>query len=161
MKLKDVMAALKAKGSEQIRRIFLKHGAPEPCFGVRVGDMKPIAKQIKGDQALALELYATGLGEAQYLAGMVADGRQMTARQLQTWADTAAWGMISSFTVAWVASEHPEGLKLAAKWTKSKDERILRAGGQSLFRLVPTGGHMLFDRHASEVADGIMSRLAS
>lgn len=138
MKLKEVMAALKAKGSESIKRIFMKHGAREPFYGVKVGDMKPIAKRIKGDQALALELYATGNGDAQYLAGMVANGRQMTAKQLQTWAETATWDMISGNTVPWVASEHPEGFALAVKWTKAKDEQILRAGWTTLGAIAAT-----------------------
>jgi len=138
MKLKEVMAALKAKGSESIKRIFMKHGAREPFYGVKVGDMKPIAKQIKGDQALALELYATGNGDAQYLAGMVANGRQMTPKQLQTWAETATWDMISGNTVPWVASEHPEGFALAVKWTKAKDEQILRAGWTTLGAIAAT-----------------------
>ena len=138
MKLKDVMAALKAKGSESTKRILLKHGAKEPFFGVKVADMKPIAKQIKGDQALAMELFATGNGDAQYLAGMVADGRQMTAKELQAWADTAAWDMISGYTVPWVASEHPEGFDLAVKWSTSKDEQVARAGWATLGALAAT-----------------------
>jgi 3-methyladenine DNA glycosylase AlkD len=132
MKLKDVMAALKAKGSEQIKRILTKHGAPASLLGVRIGDMKPIAKQIKGDQALALELYATGIGDAQYLAAMVADGRQMTAKQLQAWAEDASWDMISGFAMAWVTSENPEGFKLASKWIDSKNEHVARAGWATL-----------------------------
>jgi 3-methyladenine DNA glycosylase AlkD len=47
-------------------------------FGVKVGDLKPIVKQIKGDQELAMQLYATGNSDAMYLAGLVADGRKMT-----------------------------------------------------------------------------------
>jgi 3-methyladenine DNA glycosylase AlkD len=132
MKLKDVMAALKAKGSAQIKNILTKHGAPDSLLGVRIGDMKPIAKQIKGDQALALELYATGIGDAQYLAAMVADGRQMTARQLETWAKGASWDMISGFAMAWVTSENPEGFKLASKWIDSKNEHVARAGWATL-----------------------------
>jgi 3-methyladenine DNA glycosylase AlkD len=138
MKLKDVMAALKAKGSESTKRVLLKHGAKEPFFGVKVADMKPIAKQIKGDQALALELFATGNGDAQYLAGMVADGKRMTARELQQWADTAAWDMISGTTVPWVASEHPEGFALAVKWTTSKNDQVARAGWNTLGALAAT-----------------------
>jgi hypothetical protein len=138
MKLKEVMAALKAKGSEQIKRILVKHGAPDTLLGVRIGDMKPIAKQIKGDQALAMELYATGIGDAQYLAAMVADGRQMTAKELQTWADTASWDAISGFAMSWVGSEHPDGFKLGVKWTKSKNEHVMRAGWSTLSAIATT-----------------------
>lgn len=132
MKLKDVMAELEKKGSESIKNVLRKHGAKEPFFGVRIGDMKPIAKKLKGQQALALELYATGIGDAQYLAGMVIDGRQMTTKQVQTWLDTAQWGMISGTIVPWVASEHPEGFALALKWIESKDEEKARAGWNTL-----------------------------
>jgi len=132
MKLKDVMAELKAKASPQIKAILMKHGAPDSLLGVRIGDMKPIAKKIKGQQALALELYATGIGDAQYLAAMVADGRQMTVRELDAWAKAASWDMISGFATAWVASENPAGFKLASKWIDSKQEHVARAGWATL-----------------------------
>lgn len=138
MTLQQVMAALKAKGSAQIKQILKRHGGPDSMLGVRIGDMKPIVKQIKGDQALALELYATGISDAQYLAGMVADGRQMTAKQLDTWAKTASWNMISGNTVAWVASESPDGFKLASKWIDSKDEEVARAGWATLSGIAAT-----------------------
>jgi len=138
MKLKEVMAALKAKGSEQIKRILMRHGAPGSLLGVRVGDMKPIAKQIKGDQALALELFATGIGDAQYLAGMVADGAKMSRKELQTWADEASWLMVSGFTVAWVASENVAGWSLALKWIDSKKEHVAIAGWTTLAAWVTT-----------------------
>ncbi len=51
--LPEIMTELKSKGSEQTRKTFLRHGAPENMFGVKVGDLKPIAKKIKDDQALA------------------------------------------------------------------------------------------------------------
>ena len=111
--LDQVMAELAAKGSESYKRIMFRHGAKEPYFGVKIGDMKPIQKKIRGDQTLALELYATGNGDAQYLAGMVADGKKMTTAQLQQWADTASWSMISGTIVPWVVAEHPEGFALA------------------------------------------------
>jgi hypothetical protein len=138
MKLREVMTVLEAKGSEQIKRILHRHGAKEPFFGVRIGDMKPIAKKLKGEQALALELFATGNGDAQYLAGMIADGRLMTTKQLQAWADTAAWDMISGSTVPWVASEHPQGFALAMKWIDSKNEQVVRSGWNTLVALAVT-----------------------
>lgn len=136
MKLKEVMAALEAKGSEAVKTLLKKHGAREPFFGVKIGDLKPLAKRLKGEQALALELYATGNGDAQYLAGLIADGAKMTRRELQSWADTAGWDMIAGTTVPWVASEHPEGFALALKWIEAKDGQVVRAGWQTLGALV-------------------------
>jgi 3-methyladenine DNA glycosylase AlkD len=138
MTLKQAMTELAAKGSEATKRVLVKHGAKEPFFGVKIADMKAIHKKLKGEQTLALELFATGNGDAQYLAGMIAEGKQMTAKQLQLWVDTASWDMISGTTVPWVASEHPEGFELAMKWIESKHEQVTRAGWNTLGALAAT-----------------------
>ena len=138
MTLDEVMSALAALGSGQIKKILLRHGAKEPFFGVRIGDLKPLHKKLKGEQALALQLYATGVSDAQYLAGMIADGTRMTRAQIQKWADTAAWHMIGNFTVPWVASEHPEGFALAMKWIDSPKEGVVCSGWNTLGALAAT-----------------------
>jgi 3-methyladenine DNA glycosylase AlkD len=138
MTLAQVMKELAAKGSENTKRIFMKHGAREPFFGVKVADLKLLLKQIKGDQKLALQLYATGNADAQYLAGLVADGRQMSRPELQSWVETANYGMISSFPVPWVTSEHPEGFALACQWIDSPRESIAASGWATLSALAAT-----------------------
>jgi 3-methyladenine DNA glycosylase AlkD len=132
MTLNQVMAELKAKGSESIKRIFMRHGAKEPFFGVKISDLKVIHKKIKGNQALAMELYATGNSDAMYLAGMVADGKKMTPAQLQNWVELAPWRMISGTTVPWVASEHPEAIPIALKWIDSPKESVACSGWSTL-----------------------------
>lgn len=128
MKLNEVMTELKKLGTEQYRKIFRNHGAPEDLFGVSVADLKVIAKKIKGNQELALELYATGNSDAMYLAGLVADGKKMSKKELESWAKNATWYMISTFTVPWVASESPHACELALKWMDAKSEQIQAAG---------------------------------
>lgn len=91
-------------------------------------DLKVIAKKIKGNQSLACKLYETGNVDAMYLAGIVADGAQMTKRQLQSWATNASWHMISEYTVPGVAAESPHARDLAMKWIDSKKESVASAG---------------------------------
>ena len=138
MTLDEVMAELAAKGSAATKKTFLRHGAREPFFGVKVADLKVVHKKIKGDQALALQLFATGNGDAQYLAGMVADGAKLTPAQLRKWAATASWGMISNTTLSWVASEHPEGFALAREWIDSPKEHLACSGWATLGALAAT-----------------------
>ena len=126
--LASVMSELEKKGSEQTRKTFRRHGAPEAMFGVKVGDLKPIAKRIKGQQELACELYDTGNSDAMYLAGLVADGTQMTKRQLNAWARNASWYMISEYTVPGVAAESPHARDLALKWMDAKKESVAACG---------------------------------
>lgn len=138
MTLEETMKELASKASESTRKTLLRHGAPESIFGVRIGDMKPIHKKIKGDQELAMKLYATGNGDAMYLAGMVADGSKMTKAQLDQWVKAANWQMISGTTVPWVASEHPDGFAIATKWIDSPKENIAVAGWSTLAAIVTT-----------------------
>jgi 3-methyladenine DNA glycosylase AlkD len=133
----EVMTELESLGTEQTRRTFARHGAPlDRMFGVKVGDLKTVLKKIKGKQALALELYATGNSDAMYLAGLVANGAAMTKKQLDTWAKEASWYMISEFTVPWVAAEHSEASKIAIKWIQSKDAKIASSGWATYSSLV-------------------------
>lgn len=122
------MTGLEALGSEQTRKTWRNHGAQGTVFGVKIGDMKGIQKKIKRDQALALELYNTGNGDAMYFAGLICDPKQMTKKQLQDWAEKATWYMLSEYTVAWAASESPYGHELAMEWIKAKDEKLQSAG---------------------------------
>ena len=107
-------------------------------YGVKVGDLKVIAKQIKGEQELACQLYETGNADAMYLAGIVADGRQMTRKQLESWAKAAPWYMVAEYTVPGVAHENPAARELALKWIKSKNELVAAAGWNTYAGLLAT-----------------------
>jgi 3-methyladenine DNA glycosylase AlkD len=128
--VESVMASLKKKGNEKTRAIYARHGHPaDRALGVSVADLKAIAKTIKGQQALACKLYETGIVDAMYLAGMVADGSRMTEKQLQAWAEGAAgMPMISEYTVPWVTVESAYARDLATEWAKSKKEHVASSG---------------------------------
>src|ERR1700675_1766943 len=126
----SVMAELKKKVSEKTRSMYYRHGmGAGRMFGVSMADLKVIAKTIKGQQALACELYETGNLDAMYLAGMVADGSQMTPKQLNEWVQGAAnLQMISEYTVPWVTVENADARDLAKQWIKSKKEHVASSG---------------------------------
>ncbi|HSG70249.1 MAG TPA: DNA alkylation repair protein [Planctomycetaceae bacterium] len=126
--LQHVLTELKQQADDQTRKTYLRHGAPDSILGVKVGDLKVIAKTIKGHQKLALELYDSGNPDAQYLAGMVADGAQMTKQQLDRWAKNASWHMISEYTVPGVACESKFARELAMKWIESKKVSLATSG---------------------------------
>ena len=127
--VEDVMATLEAAGDPRRIKAFANHGAPtDRLFGVSVADMKKIAKTIRGRQELALELFDTGHGDAQYLAGMVARGKLMSKRELDRWARDASWQMVSEYTVPWVASESDHGQDRANKWIRAKKPYVATSG---------------------------------
>jgi 3-methyladenine DNA glycosylase AlkD len=128
MTLSDVMTELESLGNAQTKKTFLRHGAREPFFGVRVADLKTIQKRIKKNHELALQLYDTGNSDAMYLAAMIAEPQKMTKAQLQKWMKGAYWYMISEFSVPWTAAESRFAVELALTWMKSKQELISAAG---------------------------------
>jgi 3-methyladenine DNA glycosylase AlkD len=132
MHLDDVMNELAALGSDSTKRTLMRHGAPEPLFGVRIGDMKPLLKKLKGEQEIALALYATKNSDAMYLAGLLADGAKMTRKQLDQWASTATWHMIAGCSVPWVTTDNPKAIEIATKWIDSKKELVAVAGWSTL-----------------------------
>jgi 3-methyladenine DNA glycosylase AlkD len=136
--LEQVMAQLQAKGSDQTRKTYARHGIPQPMFGVSIADLKVIAKSIRGDQSIARALYDTGNHDAMYLAGIVADGSQMTKRQLQAWAKSARSGMIAEYTVPGVAAESSHARELALAWIDAKSELVACCGWSTYAGLLAT-----------------------
>jgi 3-methyladenine DNA glycosylase AlkD len=133
-----IVDELKALGSDSIKKVLMKHGAQEPFFGVKIEHLKKIQKRIKMDYELALELYDTGISDAMYLAGLIADDARMTKKDLQRWADGAYWNMLSAYTVPWVAAGSPHGHELALKWIDSKKANLATAGWSTFSSLVAT-----------------------
>jgi 3-methyladenine DNA glycosylase AlkD len=128
MTLTEVMKSLEAMGSEQTRRIYINHGAVDPLFGVKVGDLKKLIPKLKGDQDLALALWKTGNSDARYLAGLLVDPERMTQGLFKSWMKEANWYFLSDYAVAGPAAESPWGWELAEKWVESKQPLVASGG---------------------------------
>lgn len=123
-----VMQELEALGKERTKKMYMSNGAHEPLFGVATGAMKPIAKKIKIDQALAEELYATGNYDAMYFAGIIADPKAMTVEDFNRWIEAAYFYMLSDYVVAVTLAEAPIAQEVADAWIASGEELKMSAG---------------------------------
>lgn len=132
----EIVKQLKLLGKDSYKRVLLNHGAKEPVIGVKIEEMKKIEKKVKKDYQLALDLYNTGIYDAMYLAGLIADDRKMTKRDLRKWATKSNCYGISEYTVAWVAAESMHGRELALDWIDSKKESVASSGWATLSGLV-------------------------
>ena len=132
MTLQDILTQLEQFGNEQTKKTLMKHGAKEPFFGVKVADLKKILKKTKKNHELSLQLYATGNSDAMYLAGLMADEKQITKDQLNNWVEEAYWYYLSEYAVPWVAAETPFGFELGLEWIDSEKESIAAAGWSTL-----------------------------
>lgn len=136
MNAQEIVKQLKPLGSDGYRRILLNHGVQESCFGVKVEELKKFQKKIKQDYQLALDLFDTGIYDAMYLAGLIADDLKMTKKDLQHWVKKANCPPISEYTVPWVAAQSKHGRELALEWIESQRESIASSGWATLSSLV-------------------------
>ena len=135
MNADEVLAELQPLGSENYRRILANHGVTGPCYGVKIEELKKFQRKIKKNYRLALDLYDTGIYDAQYLAGLIADDMQMTREDLERWVEVAC-GPLAGFTVAWVAAGSPHGWEAALDWIDAPEPVKAIAGWATLSMLV-------------------------
>ena len=136
MTAQEIVQEIKPLGKDSYKKVLLNHGIQEPVFGVKIEDLKKIQKRIKKDYQLALDLYDTGIYDAMYLAGLIADDLRMTKKDLRHWINNATSGSLCEYTVPWVAAESNHGRELALEWIESKKENVAAAGWATLSGLV-------------------------
>lgn len=132
----DIVDQLRPLGTESYRKVLRNHGVQEPLLGVKISDLKTFQKKIKRDYQLALDLYDTGIYDAMYLAGLIADDARMTKKDLRRWLKNARSLALAEFTIPWVASGSPHGPDLAREWIDSRAEGTAVAGWATLSGLV-------------------------
>jgi 3-methyladenine DNA glycosylase AlkD len=128
MTVKEILAQLKSLGGDARRAHNAKAGAPENQFGVKLGDIRAVAKKIKTDHELALKLWETGNVEAQLLATLIIKPKSLSADELDALTRSTTCAQAADWLNAYVVAEHPEKEALREKWMKAKDRWAARAG---------------------------------
>lgn len=136
MTAQQIVSEIEPLGTEGYRRILRNHGITGPLFGVKIEELKKYEKAIKKDYRLALDLFDTGVYDAMYLAGLIADESKMTKDDLRGWLEKATSDTVAEFAVAWVAADGPHGWDLALEWIDSPDEKAAIVGWGTLSSLV-------------------------
>jgi 3-methyladenine DNA glycosylase AlkD len=128
MTVKEVLAQLKSLGDDARRKHNAKAGAPDNQFGVKLGDIRAIAKKIKTDHGLGLRLWETGNVDAQLLATLILKPESLSADELDTMTRSITCAQVAEWLNSSVVGVHPEKDLLREKWMKDKDRWAARAG---------------------------------
>ena len=131
MEAAEALRELERCGSESRRRIYRRHGYPEPMFGVSYADLGKLKKKIKVDHALAEALWKTGNADARVLATMIADPAKMTPEAAKAWISDVDSYVIAE-ALACPLAQGPGGFAFARQWMGSKNE-FERCAGYSMF----------------------------
>jgi 3-methyladenine DNA glycosylase AlkD len=157
MNLNSALRELKRRGTAQNRKVYRRHGIGENMYGVSFADLRLLAKQIKIDQGLAVQLWATGNHDAQILATLIADPAQFDAKTLDTWSrDLSNYVITDQF--AGLTARTSYWHKKAEKWHKARGEWIGRAGWNLIGQLAlhePDLPDHYFEPYLIEIKTGI------
>lgn len=128
MTAKQILAQLESLGDDARRKHNAKAGAPDNQFGVKLGDIRAIARKIKTDHELALDLWDTGNVDAQLLATLIIRPESLSAAELDKLTRSTTCAQVAEWLNAYVVAQHPEKEALREKWMKAKDRWAARAG---------------------------------
>lgn len=124
----EILAELEAKGLEGFRKTYQKQGAGEKVFGVKMGDLRALAKPLAKQHALGLALWETGWFEARILATLILDPKLLTEAECVRLAESCDIpALIDKLTDNCLeASTVAEALR--ARWLDATDPLLGRAG---------------------------------
>ena len=126
----DALRTLERMGSAKVRDELLpRYGiSARHAFGVPVGAIQKLGKQLGRDHDLALALWETGWYEARLLTAYVDEPEKVTAAQMDRWARAFDnWGVCDTLCFA-LWDRTPHAWKKAVTWCARRDEFVRRAG---------------------------------
>jgi 3-methyladenine DNA glycosylase AlkD len=143
--LESVLAELKRAAKRDWALTMKRVGVTgAQVWGIPVPDIRQIGKRLGTDQALARQLWESGIHEARILATILADPAAMPGRELDYWLrDLDSWDLTDAFTGNLVvASAHAWGK--AAEWSGRTKEFEKRAAFALMAALA------VHDKHADD-----------
>lgn len=124
----DVLKRLEELGSESVRVRNKKRGAGDAQFGVMLGDIRKVAKEVGRDHDLALELWATENVDARLVAILLLEPKRLSSEELDTLIRSAGFVQVFDWLDSYVVRKHPDKEALRQRWMVDDDSWAARAG---------------------------------
>ncbi|MFO7567675.1 MAG: DNA alkylation repair protein [Enhygromyxa sp.] len=128
MSVTKVLEQLRALGTIEARLALVEHGAREPMFGVRFGDLDALAQRHRGDHELACALWTSENIDARLLAMKIADPERMSEVALDRWLGDLRWHMSVDLFVSALVVRSRHAHQKAEQWREAPGELEGRAG---------------------------------
>lgn len=132
MSTQAVLAELKALGTEKQRAYAASKGAGENQFGVKMGDIRKVAKGLKKDDALARKLWATGNIEAQLVTTLIVKPKSLEVDELDEMVQSVSYHWLQDWLMNYVVKKHPEKEVLRQRWMKARAKSAAARAGWAL-----------------------------
>lgn len=126
--LTELLAQLESLGIASVRGHSARSTDGLRQFGVKLGDLRTIAKKIKTDHALALQLWDTDVLDARLLAILILKPQQLTVQQLEAMVRDARGVQLADWLTSYVVKPHPDNGSFREAWMEDADPWIARVG---------------------------------
>ncbi len=126
--VEGILKKLKEKSRPDQLEGMARYGiSTEGRLGVKVPDLRKIAKEAGKDHALALELWKTGIPDAQIVAALVGEPEKLTEAQMEDWVkDFNSWDVCDQVCMN-LFDKSPLAIKKIHDWSKREEEFVKRA----------------------------------
>jgi 3-methyladenine DNA glycosylase AlkD len=124
----EAMARLRALGDEKVRRLNARNGVGENQFGVKSGDLRALAKEIKPNPALAAELWETGNLDAMLLATLLMKPKLLSPEDLDRLVGGVSNAPLADWLGSHVVKAHPRKESRREAWMDSGHDFTARMG---------------------------------
>ncbi|WP_345211762.1 DNA alkylation repair protein [Mucilaginibacter gynuensis] len=128
MTVAEIVTKLKSLADQKVYAHNVKFGAGENQFGVKMGDIRTLAKKLKTDHQLAKALWETGNVEARLLATLVVNPKLLSQAELDNMVRSERFSQVADWLSAYVIKEYPDKEQLREQWMLTDDPMAARAG---------------------------------
>lgn len=125
---KKILSELSSLTDEKTRARHAKKGAGDNQYGVKMSDIRKLAKKIKTNHELALELWETGNLDARMLATLLVKPESLSEVEIDKMVREATFFWLADWFNSYVVKNHPEKEVLRQKWMNDADPMAARAG---------------------------------
>jgi 3-methyladenine DNA glycosylase AlkD len=129
MKVREALTQLEALGNPDDAAGMARFGINvDKAYGIRIPELRKLAKEIGKDHGLAADLWASGMHEARILASMVDDPALVSEAQMDAWVkEFNSWDVCDQ--VCMNLFDKVDGIfEKALEWAGKEEEFVKRAG---------------------------------
>lgn len=143
MTLDELFARFKLLSDQKMIAQHRKNGLAENLFGVKMGDIRALAKKIKTNHLLALSLWETGNLDARLLACLVINPNELSLKEMDELVESINLPWLADWFNSYVLKEYPDKEILREKWLDSDNKWAARSAWSLTAGRISRGAHGL------------------
>ena len=123
----EILKKLKEKARPDQLKGMARYGiVVEKRLGVSIPELRKMAQELGKEHKTALNLWKTGIPDAQILAGMIDEPKKITEKQMEDWVkEINSWDVCDQLC-ANLFEKTPLALKKIHDWSKREEEFVKR-----------------------------------